>query len=261
MSNNSDIQELIKYGYNIKIKHFKNGLKKVTMFNTSIRLQNKPTSIIKSKEWYSTERSLYKNINATKQKIFDIANNNSWDYFLTLTFNPEKVDRYNYQECKKKAVKWLKNAKYNYSKDLQYILVVDLHEDGAFHFHGLLKNIGNLKLKDSTKKDKKGRTIYHCNFSSGFNSLTKISDTKRASSYLTNYMTKNSFKNKQLFNQKKFFYSQGLDKPVLILKHLEEQEFLDQKKELDKSSVFSKNNDYSSSFLIDTNIDTGISTR
>ena len=42
----------------------------------------------------------------TKNKIYDIARCNKWDYFFTLTFNPDKVNSFNYEEVAKKLSNW-----------------------------------------------------------------------------------------------------------------------------------------------------------
>lgn len=57
------------------------------------------------------ERSMYVSLNRTKQSVYSLAYNNKWDWFVTLTFSDEKVDRYDYSEIIKKTRKWFNNMK------------------------------------------------------------------------------------------------------------------------------------------------------
>ena len=98
--------------------------------------------------------------NRTKNKIYEYSRCVKWEKFITLTFNEQKVDRYNFDECSRIARQWLHNQRKN-APQLQYLLVPELHKDGAFHFHGLLANTGNMKFKDSGKRTKDKRTVYN----------------------------------------------------------------------------------------------------
>jgi len=60
------------------------------------------------------QRSLISSANRAKNTVYNYARGNMWDWFITLTFNQEKVDRYNYDECSKKLRKWLNNVKTKY---------------------------------------------------------------------------------------------------------------------------------------------------
>ena len=76
------------------------------------------------------ERSLVVSQNRTLNKIYEISRSNDWDYFLTLTFNPEKVNSYDYEEVTKKLSQWIKNMKRKYAPDLKYLLVPERHKSG-----------------------------------------------------------------------------------------------------------------------------------
>ena len=47
------------------------------------------------------ERSEAVSRNRTIHKIYDIAKSNYWEWFFTLTFDPEKVDSFDYSLCTK----------------------------------------------------------------------------------------------------------------------------------------------------------------
>lgn len=127
----------------------------------------------------------------TKNKIYDIARSNYWEWFLTFTFSPEKVkNRKDYEECSKKLSNWLKNMG-RICPDMMYLVVPEQHKKGGYHFHGLFANIDNLGLVDSGKVDKNGHTIYNVGrYKFGFTTAERIRDLGRSCSYLSKYITK-----------------------------------------------------------------------
>ena len=137
------------------------------------------------------ERSNQSSMNRTIQKIYEVSRANNWEYFLTLTVDRKKIDSSNYDLLCEKVSKWINNIRTRYAPDLKYIIVPELHKDGIhYHFHGLLSNIGKLKLVDSGVK-KGGQTIYNlANWKYGFSTVTKVQDTGKVSSYITKYITK-----------------------------------------------------------------------
>jgi hypothetical protein len=129
-------------------------------------------------------------LSRTKQTVYDYARANVWDYFLTFTFDAQKVNRYDYDEVSQKLSKWLRNLKQRKAPDMKYIIVPELHKDGAYHFHALASNCGALKFIDSGRKAK-GHTIYNLpDFKLGFTTASKVKDTLKASNYITKYLTK-----------------------------------------------------------------------
>lgn len=126
----------------------------------------------------------------TKRKVYDMVKSNNWEWFFTLTFNPDKVDSFNYEEVTTKLSDWLSNMRKK-CNNMKYVVVPELHESGRWHFHGLFADVENMVFVDSEKRDKKGRIIYNVgNYKLGFSTATKIDDVSKASSYLTKYITK-----------------------------------------------------------------------
>lgn len=156
------------------------------------------------------ERSLKNSTSRTIQKIYEITRSNEWEYFITLTFNPEKVNSFDYDEVVKKLSKWLNNIKQRQSPNLKYIIVPELHKSGRFHFHGLFADIGNMQLVDSGKRIN-GEIIYNIGaYDLGFTTATKIKDNARVSSYITKYISKDLCAVTQ--NKKRYWCSRNLEK-------------------------------------------------
>lgn len=77
--------------------------------------------------------------------VRDIALSNDWAWFVTLTLDGSKIDRYDMTAITRKLNQWLDNR---VRRDgLAYVLVPERHKDGAVHFHGFFN--GALKAVDS----------------------------------------------------------------------------------------------------------------
>ena len=137
------------------------------------------------------EESLRVSMCRTKNMVYHIARSNIWDYFVTFTLNGELVDRYNFQECSRKARKLLNNLKQRRAHGLYYILVPEQHKDGAYHFHGLIGGCDGIRFVDSGHRDKSGRPILNMtDWKYGFSTCTSVDDPARASTYICKYITK-----------------------------------------------------------------------
>lgn len=73
-------------------------------------------------------------------------------YFVTLTLDKDKVNRYDAGQIIKKLSTWADNQVRR--KGLCYILVPERHKDGAIHFHGFIN--GALPVVDSGTISRKG---------------------------------------------------------------------------------------------------------
>jgi hypothetical protein len=70
--------------------------------------------------------------------VRDLALSNPFRWFVTLTLDASRVDRYDVREVTRKLNAWLDN---HVRRDgLAYVLVPELHKDGAIHFHGLFND-------------------------------------------------------------------------------------------------------------------------
>ena len=145
--------------------------------------------------------------------IYDISRCNSWDLFVTLTFDPKKVDSFNYDDVTKKLQNWLIVMRRN-NNNLKYIIVPELHKSGRFHFHGLFANCDGLKLVDSGERDSKGNIIYNIdNYKLGFTTATKVINTDAVNKYIAKYVTKDLFKNTMY--KRRYWASKNCNKPTV----------------------------------------------
>lgn len=149
---------------------------------------------VKRKDFKDLERSMAVSMNRAKGKVYDYARANKWEYFVTLTFDPSKVDSLDYDEVTKKMAQWLNNFKKRKAPGLKYIGVPELHQSGRVHFHFLMSDIGSMKLTDSGKRSN-GKKIYNLeDYKYGFTTVVRVGkdsvDNAKVSNYITKYITK-----------------------------------------------------------------------
>lgn len=149
-------------------------------------------------------RSLSSATNRAKNKVYEYARANNWEWFVTWTFNPDKVDSTDYDLVTQKLSQWLKRMKRDFAPDLKYIVVPELHSDGKkYHFHALMSNTGRMRLDysglncvgnykfESTEDSGNGKPIYNLgNYKYGWTTVTQVEDTHKVSFYISKYITK-----------------------------------------------------------------------
>lgn len=75
-----------------------------------------------------------------KAAVFDLALCNfDFQWFVTWTLNGEKFSRYDYKSAVKNLGQWLDNRVRR--NGLKYLIVPELHKDGALHFHGFVNDV------------------------------------------------------------------------------------------------------------------------
>lgn len=154
----------------------------------------------------ATQQSLLR----SKVSITDYVLANQFDLFCTFTYNPEKVDSFDFPTAKSKLRVWLQNQR-RISPDLRYLVVAELHpSSGRIHFHALLKNyLAPLKY---AQQDHHGRKVYNMSkWNYGFSTAIKIDNIDKVSSYVQKYITKDMLK---ITNKRRFYVSLNCNRPI-----------------------------------------------
>lgn len=117
---------------------------------------------------------------------------NQFEWFVTLTLDPEKIDRYDPAEVVRRMGIWADNRVRR--KGLRYILVPEHHKDGAIHFHGFFNDA--LEAVDSGHTDKNGHTVYNLpDWELGFTRAVRLyGDYHAAVGYTCKYIGKGTGK-------------------------------------------------------------------
>lgn len=146
-----------------------------------------------------------------RSRIFDLAMCSDLNLFVTLTLDPAKVDRHDMAALTRRMRSWLDNRVRR--KGLAYILVPELHQDGAIHLHGLFNSA--LPVVDSgVKHSRQGPdgpewySVYNLpDWQLGFSTAISLyGDRKKAVNYVCKYVSKCAEKGKI---GGRFYYSGG----------------------------------------------------
>lgn len=141
-------------------------------------------------EEFKKNESVRISLTRTVNTIYHLSRSNNWDWFITLTFNPDLVDSFDYSECTRCLSKWLNNVRRS-CPDMRYLVVPERHQSGRYHFHGLFADCDALGFTDSGKKTSDGQTIYNVGkYRLGFTTATRINDNARVTKYICKYINK-----------------------------------------------------------------------
>ena len=172
--------------------------------------------IIRSRSEIVNIENMKRASSRAKQHIYDIVSCNEWNYFVTFTFNKNKVDRYNLKECAKLLTKYLNNLKQRKEKNLKYIVIPEEHKDGAYHFHGLMCTKQKEIFTDSGKKDINGRIIYNIlSFKYGYTTAIECDNSPALAQYLCKYITKQTEERSLDKGMRRYYVSRNCDKPKI----------------------------------------------
>lgn len=210
--------------YNVKRKLYPDGTEQFMYYE-------KPKTVgyemaERKKTGLHIDRKEKENASRAVRIVYDLARSNSFDWFVTMTFDKTKVvDRFDYDACADALKKFTDILRHNGNT---WIIVPEQHEKGGYHFHGLVS--GSLPVTEARSpktgrllKDRKGNQIYNIdNFRFGFTTATKIVDHVRAATYLTKYLTKEISVPK---GRKRYWASRGLNKPSEELLQMTSEEY------------------------------------
>lgn len=178
--------------------------------------QKKPPKLTDEAQEERTRQQIY----SIRRKIKGYALINDFSWFVTLTFNPDKINSHDFSLVKKELLKWCRKMRDKYGK-FDYLLVPELHKSGAVHFHGLLGNVAaNFKEAINPKTEKPvirhDRQVYNLlDWEFGFSDCEEIESHEKAASYITKYVTTALLTDKNMYKQKRYYNSQGLKKPTI----------------------------------------------
>lgn len=150
------------------------------------RLSARPQAREKDKR--SEGADMDRSMRRARAKLRRMALANEFEYFVTLTLDKEKIDRYDPKAIMQRVNRWLDNMVRRHG--LRYFLVPEQHKDGAFHFHGFFAGEG-LQIVDSGHQHD-GRTVYNLpQWAYGFSNAQRLYGTYSAAvGYVCKYIGK-----------------------------------------------------------------------
>lgn len=188
------LRRLVEVGCNGRLKTYPDGTQELLVCDKPIFgldgwEERRPDGDERSKaKRGGAEGAKERSMRRARQQIRDYALCSNFTYFVTLTLDKEKINRYDIAEIVKRLRIWLDNRVRR--NDLRYILVPERHKDGAIHFHGFFNDA--LAVVDSGRADKLGHKIYNLpSWGFGFTTAIKLyGDYHRAVAYVCKYVGK-----------------------------------------------------------------------
>lgn len=128
---------------------------------------------------------------------------NKFTYFATFTISPEKLDRTDLEEFRKRLTQLIRHVRYRKKAEIKFLLVPELHRDGkSWHMHGLLDIPEQLlteyqydvklpnKIKERLKSGKRVFCWKAAEINYGWNTLEPIENQEKATRYILKYLAK-----------------------------------------------------------------------
>lgn len=168
---------------------------------------------------------LSNNIVRARSKVREYGLCNNWDYFVTLTLDASKRDRYDLPAFWKAFSQFIRDYRKRYGISVHYLFIPEQHKDGAWHAHGFLYGLSAEHLRPFTLQEKLPAYLraylrqngvlydwpqYRDRF--GFITLEPIRDKQRAVSYITKYITKDLEYSVDRLGAHLYYASRGLHK-------------------------------------------------
>lgn len=140
-------------------------------------------------------------ISRAKRVCLEIGLCNHWDWFCTFTLDKEKYDRHNLRKWYKDFTQWIRDQRKKTGRRIRYLLIPELHQDGAWHMHGLMEDVpetisfAELRYIRGWKVPDKlvtgnYRCWLDCHVKFGFCSLGCLRSPVAAGFYVTKYISK-----------------------------------------------------------------------
>lgn len=168
----------------------------------------------------------------SRNKIYELAMCNNWQFFFTATLDKNKYDRYDLDKFHYDLTEFFRKItrakKYNGAK-ISFLLIPEQHKDGAWHMHGLLSGVPLDVLHKFEIGDKMSAEVARCvrqgdiiyNWSDyqnkfGFCTLGAIKDKVAVNRYITKYITKEVLSSVSDLNAQVYYRSRGLNESKRI---------------------------------------------
>lgn len=193
-----------------------------------------------SKKGSVNTQKLRNNLSRTKSRIRELALCNDWDWFVTLTLDPQKFNRYDLKQAKESIYRFIRDyKKKTHQEDIKYLLIPEHHKDGAWHFHGLLHGISVDSFRAFSLEEKlpnrirsellKGNIVYDWTpyrEKFGYCSISATRNTHALAGYLTKYISKDFLSRQSELSAHLYFASKGLKSAEILKKGFLATEYL-----------------------------------
>ena len=189
--------------------------------------------LLNSELHISNVQNMCRSASRSRQSLYDICKCNEFDFFVTLTFDAEKVDRFDDKKTKRKYTQWVNYVKKQFP-DMFFVTVPEYHKRGALHFHMLVGGVTMEELKCVPALTKRGKLKYKhgkqiFNITAwrwGFSTLSKVENSEASKHYICKYITKQHYDDR-FFNKRRYYVSQNIKRPFIEKWHVSPERCLD----------------------------------
>jgi len=205
------------------------------MVRVTKRLFN-PLKVSKKEKPQETEKPVGKfdsALSRAKNIVREISLCNDWEFFVTLTFDRQRWDRYSLSDRVNELMQWIQNQNKKGAR-IRYLIVPEFHQDGAVHFHGLISGIRPAPRPSGWPKSvnrKEDGTYYDIwpEFSDryGYSSVELVQDPVAVGFYVSKYITKSLANSADLKGVHTYYRSRGLFRAVDIGSVYHDSQLLD----------------------------------
>ena len=218
-----EIKTLGELQHNTRVKTYPDGSQLVTFSDRPIfrepgweivdKWDKDPRSLSNKSDRQGGDEDRERARRRARAAVADLGRANEFELFVTLTLDASRVNRYDPAITGRELRRWLSHQVQR--RGLVYVLVPELHEDGALHFHGLFNDVlprqdsGTIKRTGAKRPqrprsakeraawlDAGGQVVYNLpGWPYGFTTALELQgDYRRAVAYVCKYIGKSSQK-------------------------------------------------------------------
>lgn len=219
----NDMAQTALVGPSYNVYKYNNNLYKVVHFPRPRLSLGFPEGVDRSKK--GNDRKLDPSISRARKSVLELALCNPWDWFGTFTLNKEKYDRNDLDKFREDFTQWIRDQRKATGAPIRFLLVPEMHQDGAWHMHGLLYGLpsvvpfADLREQGWRIPDKLIAGDYSCwlgyHSKFGFCSLGAIRDPVRCAFYVSKYVSKDMDGGGVSVGKHLYFASRPLDRSTL----------------------------------------------
>ncbi len=193
-------------------------IKALRLYDENYTLNYKLLSLeLHARNQYDYNRSARR----ARQTLYDICKCNDFSFFVTLTFDGNKIDRMNDSATKRKYSQWVNDVKKQFP-NMYYVTVPEYHKKGGLHFHILIGGITLDELQATPALNKRGKQIHKKGkaiwnigaWKKGFSTLSIIGNGEATKHYICKYITK-QHADDRFFNKRRYYVSRNITRPEI----------------------------------------------
>ena len=167
----------------------------------------------------SNIENISRSAHRSRQNLYDICRCNDFQYFVTWTFDQQKIDRLNDEKVKRKFTQFQNYLRKKFP-DMYYVAVPEYHKKGGLHFHLLIGGVTMEELKAVPAISKRGRFIFKngkqifnvTRWRLGYSTLSIIGNDEATKHYICKYITKQHYDDR-FFSKRRYYVSNNIRRP------------------------------------------------